>query len=94
MQKSELVRPRSVQMTGLMCFAVFRSAGGSFLQEHRPSGVYFCGCRPWCKKFLIRCASDRARSSVRPLRCGIQKPLAGMVICGSGPKLILELEDS
>ena len=27
MQKSELVRPRSVQMTGLMCFAVFGALG-------------------------------------------------------------------
>jgi hypothetical protein len=42
----------------------------------------FCGCRPWCKKFLIRCAGDRVRSSVRPLDAAFQKPLAGMVICG------------
>lgn len=31
-----------------------------------PHDKAFCGCRPWCKKFLIKCASDRARSSVRP----------------------------
>jgi hypothetical protein len=37
------------------------------------SRVFFCGCRPWCKKFLIRCASDRVRSSVRPVKCGIRE---------------------
>jgi len=27
---------------------------------------HFCGCRPFCKKFLTFCACDRVRSSVRP----------------------------
>ena len=31
------------------------------------------------------------RSSVRPLNAACQKPLAGMVICGSGPNLTVEL---
>ena len=26
---------------------------------------FFCGCRPWCKKFLVRRASDRVGPSVR-----------------------------
>lgn len=34
---------------------------------------------------------DRVRSSIRPLSAACQKPLAGMVICGSGPNLTHEL---
>src|SRR6056297_251365 len=58
-------------------------------QTRRPS--HFCGCRPWCKKFLTLLACDRVRSSVRPLCAAFQKPRAGMVISGSGPYLKNEL---
>jgi hypothetical protein len=43
------------------------------------------------QKFLTLFARDRVRSSVRPLNAAFQKPLAGMVIRGSGPYLCTEL---
>jgi hypothetical protein len=47
----------------------------------------FCGCRLQCKRFCPLWVSDRVRSSVRPVVAAFQKPLAGMVICASGPNL-------
>jgi len=35
-------------------------------QETNLLPIGFCGCRPVCKKVLIKCARDRVRSSVRP----------------------------
>ncbi|WP_147695487.1 hypothetical protein, partial [Vogesella mureinivorans] len=54
----------------------------------------FCGCRPRCKKFLLLKACDRTQSSVRPCFAAFETPLAGMVIRGSGPKLLPELRSS
>ena len=54
----------------------------------------FCGCRPLCKGILTFCASDRVRSSVRPSNAALWKPLADMVISGSGPNLFSELNGS
>ena len=34
---------------------------------------------------------DRLRTSIRPISAGLYHPLAGMVISGSGPKLLNEL---
>jgi transposase len=36
----------------------------------------FCGCRPWCKKFLTVSACDRVRTSVRP-QCATCPEAAG-----------------
>ena len=49
--------------------------------------AFFFGCRPVCKLFLAFSLSDRMLSSVRPLVCGANRPLAGMVISGLGPNL-------
>jgi len=46
---------------------------------------------PVMQEFSNRLACDRWLSSFRPLLATFLKPLAGMVICGSGPNLTYEL---
>lgn len=66
----------------LLAFYVFVPEQQSAVSSEQRNGL--CGCRPFCKRFLTFLVSDRVRTSVRPL-FAVQRPLAGMVICGLDP---------
>ena len=54
----------------------------------------YCGCRPYCKRFLPRMRCDRMQTPVRSSTAALLKPLADMVISRSDPNPFSKLNSS